>query len=215
MKSIIASVDNNQPIPWKTIIQLIEVYKMTEQLEHSWVKEIFTPDELKQYAEFEKELKANPEQKAQFEKAWDLLVDEVKANLKQDLNSNQGIQLGKKIMDWVNGVYGKKYAHLRTKKFEQGFGEGKGLNEVGLTPEIVSWMDKAMDAYWRGRIYGILDHVGKLPSATVLTLWNEVLDDMYGEEGDRKNTVQEIVLKDDRVSDKAKAWLRNLSNRDK
>lgn len=217
LKSIIASVDNNQPIPWETIIQLIEVYKMTEQLEHGWVKEIFTPDELKQYVEFEKELKANksPEQKAQFEKAWNLLVDEVKANLKQDPNSNQGVQLGKRIMDWVNGVYGKKYAHLRTKKFEQGFGEGKGLDEAGLTPEIVSWMDKAMDAYWRNRIYGILDQVGKCPSVTVFALWNEVLDDMYGDEGDRKNTVQEIALKDDRVSDNAKAWLRNLSNRDK
>lgn len=214
LRSIIASVDNNQPIPWKIIIQLIEVYKMTEQLEHSWVKEIFTPDELKQYIEFEKELKTNtkPEQKAQFEKAWNLLVKEVEANLKQDPNSSQGIQLGKKLMDWVNGVYGKKYAHLRTKKFEKGFGEGKGLDEVGLTPETVSWMDKAMDAYWRDRIYGILDQVGKLPSSTMNTLWNEVLDDMYGDEGDRKNILHEIALKDDKVSDQAKSWLRSLDH---
>ncbi|MDP3705130.1 MAG: MerR family transcriptional regulator [Legionellaceae bacterium] len=214
LKNIISSVDNNQSIPWRTIIQLIEVYKMTEQLEHSWVKEIFTPDELKQYVEFEKELKTNTtlEQKAQFEREWNLLVDEVKANLNHDPNSSQGIQLGKKIMDWVNGVYGKKYAHLRTKKFEKGFGEGKGLDEVGLTPEVVSWMDKAMDAYWRDRIYGILDQVGKLPSSTVTTLWHEVLDDMYGDEGDRKNSVQEIALNDDKVSHEAKEWLKSLAN---
>ncbi len=31
---------------------------MTQQLEHSWVKEIFTPEELKQYAEFEANLKS-------------------------------------------------------------------------------------------------------------------------------------------------------------
>ena len=213
LRSIIDSVHNNQSIPWKTIIQMIEVYKMTEHLEHDWVKEIFTPEELKQYTEFEKELKANksPEQQAAFEKTWGDLVDEVKTNLHQDPNSVIGIQLGKKLMDWVNGVYGKKYAHLRTKKFEQGFGEGKGLDEVGLTPETVSWMDKAMDAYWRDRVYAILDKVEKIPSSIVLKHWNEVLDDMYGDEGDRKNIVQEIVLKDDKVSLEAKAWLRSLS----
>ncbi|MFO2700986.1 hypothetical protein SCJ10_05925, partial [Legionella pneumophila serogroup 1] len=138
------------------------------------------------------------------------LVDEIKNNLKQDPGSKIGIYLGKKIMDWVNGVYGKKYAHLRTKKFEQGFGEGKGLDEVGLTPEIVSWMDKAMDAYWRDRIYGILDQVGKVPSPSVLALWNEMLVDMYGEETSRKNAIYEIALNDDQVSPEAKAWLRNL-----
>lgn len=80
LRRIIDSVDKNQSIPWETIIQLIEVYKMTEHLEHGWVKEIFTPDELKQYAEFEKEMKANatPEQKAAMENNWSQLVDEVK-----------------------------------------------------------------------------------------------------------------------------------------
>jgi len=39
-------------------------------------------------------------------------------------------------------VYGKKYAHLRTKKFKKAFAEGRGLEETGLTPEIVSWMEK-------------------------------------------------------------------------
>ena len=214
LRSIMNSVDNNQSIPWETIIQVIEVYRMTEHLAHSWVKEIFTPDELKQYAEFEKEMKANtsPEQKARFEENWNRLVEEVNSHLKEDPNSLIGIHLGKKLMDWVSGVYGKKYAHLRTKKFEKGFGEGKGLDEVGLTKETVVWMDKAMDAYWRDRVYGILDKVGKVPSSAVLTLWNEVLDDMYGDEGDRKNAVQEIALKDDKVSGDAKAWLRSLSN---
>jgi hypothetical protein len=113
-------------------------------------------------------------------------------------------------MEWVNEIYGKKYAHLRTKKFEQGFGEGKGLEEVGLTPEIVSWMDKAMDAYWRDRIYGILSQVGKAPASIVLKLWNEVLDDMYGEESARKKELYEVVFKDEKISAEAKIWLRSL-----
>lgn len=70
LKSIISDVKDDKSIPWETIIQLIEVYRMTQQLEHSWVKEIFTPEELKQYAAFETELKTNSttEQKATFEK---------------------------------------------------------------------------------------------------------------------------------------------------
>ena len=77
LKRIISNVADNKSIPWETIIKLIEVYRMKEKLEHSWVKEIFTPDELKQYVTFEKELKNNstPEQKAEFEKRWDNLVN--------------------------------------------------------------------------------------------------------------------------------------------
>jgi len=186
---------------------------MTQQLEHSLVKEIFPPDELKQYVAFETELKSNstPEQKAAFEKNWANLVDEMKRNLDKDPTSAIGIAIGKKCMDWINGVYGKKYAHLRTKKFEKGFAEGKGLGEVGLTPEIVSWMDKAMDAYWRDRIYGILNQVGTgVSDETIFKLWKEVLDDMYGEDDSRKKEIYDIALADEKVSKKAKEWLKTL-----
>lgn len=216
LKSIISDVKDDKSIPWETLINLIEVYRMTQTLDHSWVKEIFTPAELKQYAAFEAELKSSstPEQKAAFERSWDQLLTEVKKHLKQDPTSKTGIHLGKKWMDWVNGVYGKKYAHLRTKIFEQGFGEGKGLEEVGLTPEIVSWAEKAMDAYWRDRIKGVLDQVGKTPSATVLSLWNETLDDMYGEDTERRKSIYNIILNDENVSTisaEARKWLQGLS----
>ncbi|MBI5448157.1 MAG: MerR family transcriptional regulator [Gammaproteobacteria bacterium] len=216
LKSIISDVNDNQSIPWETIIRLIEVYRMTQKLDHSWVKEIFTPEELKQYVAFETELKSNstPEQKATFEKNWANLVREIKNNLSQDPRSEIGIQLGAKCMQLINGLYGKKYAHLRTKKFEKGFAEGKGLDEVGLTPETVSWLDKAMDAYWRHRIYGILAKVGKIPSSEVLTLWNEVLDDMYGDDALRKkNVLFDAALQDDKISSEAKKWLNTLSTK--
>ena len=71
-------------------------------------------------------------------------------------------------MQLINGVYGRKYAHLRTKKFEEGFAEGKGLEEVGLTPVTVAWLDKAIDAYWHDRIYGILNKVGSESSGAIL-----------------------------------------------
>lgn len=214
LRSILGTVDSNKSIPWETIIQLIEVYKMTENLDHSWVKEIFTPDELKQYAEFEKQLKADktPEQKAEFENKWKQLLDELKAICNQDPCSTVGIEYGKKYMNWVNGIYGKKYAHLRTKKWEQGFGEGKGLEDIGLTPELLAWVEKAVDAYWHDRIYNILAQVGKKSLSVVLSDWNVALDDMYGNESARKQIIYEMALKDEKVSVEAKTWLRSLLN---
>ena len=212
LKSIISEVNNDKLIPWEIIIKLIEVYRMTEQLEHSWVKEIFTPDELKQYVAFKTELKNNLtlEQEATIDKNWTNLVAEVISNLDNDPKSAVGIAIGKKCILWVNGLYGKKYAHLRTKQFEKGFGEGKGLEEAGLTPEIVSWLDKAMDAYWKDRIYGILNKVdSSVSDETISKLWNEVLDDMYGEENTRKKEIYDIVLADEKVSKKAKEWLKH------
>lgn len=210
LKQIIFDADDKS-IPLETIIKLIEVYRMTQQLEHSWVKEIFTPDELKQYANFEAGLKAKPDQKAEFEQQWHNLVAEMNRNLHMDPKSTLGIELGKKCMQWLNSVYGKKYAHLRTKKFEQGFGEGKGLTEVGLTAEIVSWMDKAIDAYWRDRSYSILNKVGSgVSDETIFKLWNEMLDDMYGEDNARKKEIYDLALADEKVSKAAKEWLKTL-----
>ncbi len=212
LKQIVSDIADDKSIPWETIIKLIEVYRMTQKLEHSWVKEIFTPDELKQYAAFEAELKANstPAQKAAFEKIWSNLVSEISNNLENNPESEIGITIGKKCMLWVNNVYGKKYAHLRTKKFEKGFAKGKGLKEVGLTAEMVSWMDKAMDAYWKDRIYKILDQVGQTSPNILLNLWHEVLDDMYGDDHTSKTEIYDIALADKKISANAKKWLKNL-----
>lgn len=212
LRSINSTVKDDKSIPWKTIIELIEVYNMAEQLEHSWVKEIFTPEELKQYAEFEAGLKSgsNPEKLKEFEKSWAALVNEIEMNLNKDPFSATGIRIGGKFMAWVNKVYGKKYAHLRTKKFEKGFGEGKGLKEVGLTPETVAWIDKATDAYWRDRIHNILAQVGKISSTKIREQWNELLDEVYGDDTERRKQVLEIVMKDDEISDEAKQWLQSL-----
>lgn len=213
LKSITSDVKNDKSIPWETIIQLIEVYRMTQQLEHPWVKEIFTPEEMKQYVEFEKEMKSNatPEKKAAFEKSWGNLIKEIKDNLDQDPNSAIGVNVGGKCMELINSLYGKKYAHLRTKKFEKGFGEGKGLNEIGLTPEGIVWLKKATEAYWYERVYTVLAQVGKRSSSEVLKLWNEVLDDMYGEDESRKKEIRTIALQDEKVSQAAKKWLQGLS----
>lgn len=211
LERITSHCSDKKSISWEQVIELIEVYKMTQQLEDKWLKDIFTPEELKEYATFEAEFKSSTKQN-EFEKSWLDLVSEFKANLSNDPTSEIGIALGKKMMDWVNTLYGKKYAHLRTKKFEQGFGEGKGLEEHGLTSDIVQWMDKAMDAYWRRRIYSLLDAVEHKPSDQLLNEWNVLMDEMYGDQVEKKAEIFVAVLQEDRVSAKAKAWLKATFN---
>jgi len=211
LQNIIAECRTDKSVPWKTIIKSIEVYQMTQQLEQSWVKEIFTPNELKQYAIFQSELHAHPEQKAKIKKNLEDLVEQMHANITCDPKSDISINIAKNYMHQINKLYGKKYAHLRTKKFEKGFGEGKGLEESGgLTPEIMVWLEKAMDAYWRQRLYNILAQVGKATDADVLNNWNQALDDMYGEDVDRKTDLIKMALTDVTISQAAKKWLKTL-----
>ena len=214
LKRVTERCGDDQSIPWENIIQLIEVYQMTQQLEHTWVKEIFTQDELKQYVEFEQEMKTT-HQKDIFEKSWQQLADELKSITHQDPESKIAIDFGKKYMDWINGIYGKKYAHLRTKKWEQGFGEGKGLDEIGLTSEQFSWLGKAVHSYYANRIRDFFEQIDKVSSSKSLKCWNEILDDMFGDDEiirkERENTIIEMALKDDNLSLEVKNWLRSLS----
>jgi len=211
LKQFISSCSDKKSIPWEKIIQIIEVYNMTQQLENSWVKEILDPEELKQYAKFEENLKArsSEEDKARFENNWFELVNKIKLNLSNDPRSEIGITLGQQCMEMVNGLYGKENYNLRRKIWENGFQKGKQLDDHALTPEIVAWLDKAIDAYWRGLIYGTLAKVGKIPSSEVLTLWNKIMEDMYGDEQEPKQSVVSAAMTDEHITEEAKCWLKN------
>lgn len=213
LKGIVASVDDNSSIPWETIIKMIEVYKMTAALEHDWVKEIFTPDELREYAAFESEMKAT-HSKEIFEKRWQELLAELKQYQGENPDSDIAIAFAGRYMDWLNGLYGKKYAHLRTKKWEKGFGEGKGLADIGMTPALMVWLEKAIEAYWKDRFKHILEQVGQTPDASILILWNQALDELYGEETARKQAIYETILKDDNISPQVRAWLEKYQKSD-
>ena len=96
---------------------------------------------------------------------------------------------------------------------ERGFGEGKGLEEMNLTPEIMSWMDQAINTYWHDRIYNILNRVGSGDSDEVIfQLWNEALDDLHGDNHNRKKDIYDMALADKKVSKEAKEWLKTLQN---
>lgn len=210
LEGITSDCDHDKSIPWETIIKLIEVYNMAKNLEHPWVKDIFTQEELKQYAVFESDLK-NKFSKEELEQRWGSVMSDLNAHLKSDPKSPIGIAIGGRWMGLINEMYGKKYAHLRTKKFKQGFAEGKGLEDVGLTKESAHWIDKAIDAYWKDRFRKILAKVGSgAPDDEIFHLWNEAVIDLYGDDSTRKKEVYDMALGDDKVSEKAKEWLKVL-----
>lgn len=212
LKNIVFDCSRDKSIPWETIIKLIEVYRMTEQLEKTWAGRVFTPEELKTYAKFEQELKTrftDAEMKS-IEQDWGKIVSQVESNLDKDPNSDFGIALGKRTMDWVNSFYGKKYVGLRNSIWVKGFKKGEIEHEGALSPKAFTWLDKAISAYYRERIMNVLSKVETQPNAAVLKQWEELLMDMHGDEQAPKNEIVNMVLNDAEISQAAKNWVKKI-----
>ena len=211
LKSLLSDVQHQESLPWQTIIHIMEIYHMTKNLEKTWVKNILTPEELKQYAAFEKELKekSKPGDKEAFTKAWLFLIDEVKLNLDQDPRTQKGADLAKKIMDLVNGVYGTENANLKNAMWERGFKKGKMEDHFDLEPKIVEWIDRATDYYYRERIYHVLDQVEKGETPELMKKWNDIMTEMFGHSEELKQAAYKAGASehDLRVGPRAKAWL--------
>lgn len=210
LKEILSSCSSNSSIHWETIIKLIEVYRMTENIEHAWVKQALTSEEIKQYVEFEKGLKErfSEQEKEAAEKEWADIVKEVHVSLKINPATDTGIALGKRCLNWVNMTYGKKYAALRTAIWEKGFKKGHAQDYHGLSYEGVEWLDKAMDAYCLDRIHKILNQIETCHINKIAKQWNDFLTEMCGNEQSSKDELIKIALLDESIIDAAKHWLK-------
>src|SRR5262249_42018351 len=100
LKGIIVDCEYNKSIPWETILQLIEVYHMKQQLENTWAGKVLSSSELEDYASFEQELKSrySSDEKEAFKKSWADLARKIMANLHQDPTSPFGIDIAKQCM---------------------------------------------------------------------------------------------------------------------
>lgn len=210
LDAIIAECKTNKSIPWETIIDLIEVYHMTQQLEHAWIANILNPNELKEYVEYEKSVKSrfSKEEKKAFEKEWLDVMEKVGSNLNKNPESDFGIEIGEHLMKIVNAMYGKKYVSLRNSIWEKGYKNRDLREEHGLTPKMIAWVDKAIEAYFKHRIYEILALVEKEPSQKVKLLWDTLLEDLYGDAKKPEQELIETILKDRKVSTAAKNWVK-------
>lgn len=216
LKSIISDVSRDKSIPWETIIKLIEVYKMTKELEKTWAGNVFSHDELKQYAKFEEELKTRftPKDWQDFTNKWLSLIEQVKSNLKTDPKSDVGFNISAQIMSLVGGMYGNDHANLRHSIWENGFKKGKMEGDRALDPEVVGWLDKAIDNYWWERIYSLFDEVENSP-ASLLQLkqkFADLMTEMFGnsEEMKQEAYMAGIAKDDPRIGPKARGFIRQF-----
>lgn len=196
-------------ISWKTALKLIEDYQMTKEIKYTWVTKALNPAELKEYASFEKELETRftvAEADASRGR-WLDLVKDVEANLGKDPTSDIGIEMGKRCMEWVHNVFPKKHAALRTSLWEKGFKEG----HTDVPVEVVAWLDRAIDAYYKRRFYAILEQVDSHSSDALLKQWNDLLAEICGDSQELRADVYEAVFADKNVSESAKAWLKKYS----
>jgi DNA-binding transcriptional MerR regulator len=212
LKSIVSEVKDDQSIPWETIIKLMEVYQMTQKLEKTWAGNVFTPEELKQYANFEAGLKTRftPEDKAIFTKNWRGLIDQVKTHLDVDPKSDFGMTIAKQIMDLINGLYGIDNANLRNSIWHNGFKQGKMDDDRALDLNIVEWIDKAIDHYYRARIYNLLDQLEQDATPKLLQDWTALMNEMFGDSKDLKQACYRAGQDDPHVGPKAKKWLQQF-----
>jgi len=210
LKKLISNCDRNKSIPWETIIQSIEVYRMTQQFEKTWAGKIFTPEELKEYAHFEQGLKSrfSEKERENIGQDWENLIKEVSANLDKDPASEFGIKLGKRCMDWVNAYYGKKHASLRNTIWEKGLKEGQLEDESSLSSESGAWLDQAIAAYYRSRILNILNQVKTVSEKQLVKEWEVLLEDMHGEDKAQNMDIFNLILQNDEINEDAKNWVR-------
>jgi hypothetical protein len=213
LQHVIADCKRDKSIPWKSIINLIEVYRMTQQLEKTWAGKALSSAELKEYAELQQELQTHgTEAEHQIRKdEWHAIVKEVNANFDKNPDSEMGIALGKRMMTWVNQVFGGRH-QLKNAVWEKGFKQGQAGKENDLSPQAVAWLDKAIDAYYKKRAFAILDKINTQPSQDLEKEWNNFLSEICGDSEEAKKEAVNVVLHDKQISQAAKDWLRKLKH---
>jgi DNA-binding transcriptional MerR regulator len=212
LKGIISGCNQNKSIPWETIIKSIEVYIMIQQLEKTWAGKVFNAEELKLYANFEKEMQEqhSEEELQAIEQKWGSIITEANANLDKDPTSDAGFQIGKRCMDFVNSVYGPKYTKMRNALWENGLGKGLVDTRNKMSPECFAWLDKAIETYYKNLIVNVLSKMETNPREIVLNEWNELITYIYGDDHARGIELYHFLLNDENVDEKTKNWLKEI-----
>lgn len=209
LQHVVSECGNGKSISWQKTLELIEVYQMSKHIEHEWVREVLNQDELAEYVQFEKSLtqRFTKEEHQQFEKNWAELVEEIKQHINEDPTSKKSIAIGKRCMKIVNQLYGREFAGLRTALWEKGMKHGKDNSEHGLSIELATWLDKAIEAYWVERIFGILNQITPNTPKHLRDDWNDLIDEMFGSYQQGVDEFMQILLADKRVSKAQREWL--------
>ena len=95
-----------KPVDWSKIVTLIKVYQMTKEFSKTWAAKVYSPEQLKQFAELK--AKFTDTQIKDIKKRWKVLNEKVKNNLDKDPQSPFAQQLAREWMDLVTEQYGNR-----------------------------------------------------------------------------------------------------------
>ncbi len=207
LKKVIEEVGTSPSLPWQSIINLIEVYRMTENLENSWVKKILTHDELKQYARFEEGLKKrfSEAEKEEFHQNWSTLVSEIANKLGNDPTSASSMDLARRVMKLINQLYSDEHVNLRQVIWEKGFKQGHA-HQHSMSNEMVTWLDQALYAYYSEQIYALLKSPGHEQQ------WQKLMKEMFAGDYSLELDAAHKLLNNPKVNSDAKRWLKTKYN---
>lgn len=214
LKTVLATHAEGQPLSWESILNLIRSYNMTQELEKTWAKEALTPEEFKDYVDFESDLETeflrNPQKRDAFLAERTQLIQLAMSNLKTDPESDVAFDIAHRWMKMVNRLYGPEKADIKKAVWEKGIKANKIEGKRAMDPEMIMWLDKAIDFYWRRRIYTLLDEVEKGPKIEHRVAWEAILEEMCGDSAVMKREMYDYAETDDRIGSVTKKWLAKL-----
>lgn len=135
-------------LPWKIIFNTIANCHDYKKQEIDVNQKMDNLDGLKKYLHFDDMLRLNFTEKERklFDKKWADLIKEIVSNLDQDPAGDLGIVIAARIMELMETLNSKVPKPIESIIWEKGFKAGKILSS--MSPETLSWVDSAMDAYW-------------------------------------------------------------------
>ena len=220
LQNILATEQDIDEMSWEKIIESMKVYKTMENLEKSWEGQILDQQELREYAQFEKDLQQrfSPEDEKKCEIQWQQIVTDIDNHLTESPFSQIGIKVAENCIEFLAAVYGKKYAHLSRIIWEKGFKTHKISDQYGMTPEMVSWLDQAIDGYYAQKIQKILLSIQGAVTVETKTAWQDLMDQMCGAHAQvtQKAIINQALFINDQypvdqqLSPAAVKWLKSL-----
>lgn len=195
--------DDLKPFDINKVFNMIKESNMVDVYENS-LEEILDDLEKQQYSKLKQEKKVTAEA---FNKRWESICKEIGLNLDKDHFGEYGIKMGEKIHAAVYNLYGRRYAGLKHTLWNKGFMTGKFESSV-TSEEVVSWIDKAMQAYFTTRLKSIFIGLENKQDSLVAEQFGQLLDEMFGNEDSLKINFFEQMFNHREVPEKTKKWVK-------
>lgn len=220
LQMIIASNLGNDQFAWEQIIESMKVYKTMEHTEQLWVTRFLDQQELQEYAALAHDLEQRfgKDYGTIAGQQWQKVVEKVKQHLHENPLSQSGRDAALACMEFVRTIYGKKYAHLSRIIWEKGFKGNKIKDQFAMTPEMIAWLDQAIDGYYGFKIQQLLLSIRDVITPELQDAWQNIIDEMSGAHRQitQKSVIHDALLMNEQypveqqITSVAIAWLKSM-----